>query len=117
MTERLAGQVASVRPSKRLTESPAVLVDSDAGVSANLERILRAARQEGPRAQRVLEVNPEHPLVRKLIELHQAGKTDAAEPLAVLLLDYARIAEGHVDDAAGFSKRLAALMQTAGGAL
>jgi molecular chaperone HtpG len=110
----LAGSVASVRPSRRLTDSPAVLVDSEAGVSANLERILRAARQEGPKAQRILEVNPEHPLVRKLIALHRDGKTDAAEPLGVLLLDYAKIAEGHVDDAAGFSKRLSTLMERAG---
>lgn len=111
---KLSGQVAAVRPSKRLTDSPAVLVDADHGVSANLERILRAARQEGPRASRVLEINPEHPLVRRLVDLHKDGKDDAAEPLAVLLLDYARIAEGHVDDAAGFSKRLGALMERAG---
>ncbi len=110
----LAGTVASVRPSKRLTDSPAVLVDSDWGVSANLERILRAARQEGPKAQRILEVNPEHALVKKLVALHRDGKTDAAEPLARLLLDYAKIAEGQVDDAAGFSKRLSALMEQAG---
>ena len=83
-------------------------------MSANLERILRAARQEGPKAQRILEVNPEHPLVKKLVALHRDGKGDSAEPLARLLLDYAKIAEGQVDDAAGFSKRLSALMEQAG---
>jgi molecular chaperone HtpG len=114
LTELLKGQVAEVRASKRLTESPAVLVDDEHGVSANLERILRAARQDAPRALRVLEVNPEHALVRKLVELHGAGKSKEAEPLAVLLLDYARIAEGHVDDTAGFSRRLGALMEQAG---
>lgn len=110
----LSGSVQSVRPSKRLTESPAVLVDADWGVSANMERILRAARQEGPKASRVLEINPEHALVKKLVALHRDGKSDAAEPLARLLLDYAKIAEGNVDDAAGFSKRLSALMEQAG---
>ncbi len=110
----LVGSVASVRPSGRLTESPAVLVDGDSGVSANMERILRAARQEGPRAQRILEINPEHPIVRKLIALHRDGKAEDAEPLGRLLLDYAKIAEGHVDDAAGFSKRLSSLMERAG---
>jgi molecular chaperone HtpG len=113
----LSGAVASVRPSKRLTDSPAVLVDSDWGVSANLERILRAARQEGPKAQRILEVNPEHAIVKKLVSLHAEGKTEAAEPLARLLLDYAKIAEGQVDDAAGFSKRLSSLMEKAGQSL
>ena len=110
----LGGAVQSVRPSKRLTESPAVLVDSDWGVSANMERILRAARQEGPKAQRILEINPEHALVQRLVGLHRDGKSEQAEPLARLLLDYAKIAEGNVDDASGFAKRLAALMVQAG---
>ncbi|MFZ5475499.1 MAG: molecular chaperone HtpG [Myxococcota bacterium] len=114
LASRLKGEVSTVRPSRRLTDSPAVLVDDESGVSANLERILRAARQQGPKAQRILEVNPEHALVRKLVQLHKEGKAEAAEPLAVLLLDYARIAEGHVDDTAGFSKRLGALMEQAG---
>ena len=99
----LGGAVQSVRPSKRLTESPAVLVDSDWGVSANMERILRAARQEGPKAQRILEINPEHALVQRLVGLHRDGKSEQAEPLARLLLDYAKIAEGNVDDASGFA--------------
>ncbi len=113
----LGGQVQAVRPSRRLTSSPAVLVDADSGVSANLERILRAARQDGPKAARILEVNPEHALVRRLVTLHEQGRGDDATPLAVLLLDYARIAEGHLDDVAGFRDRLAALMAKAGEAL
>ena len=52
--------------------------------------------------------------VKKLVALHHEGRADAAEPLARLLLDYAKIAEGQVDDAAGFSKRLSALMEQAG---
>ena len=113
----LGGNVSSVRPSARLTESPAVLVDSDWGVSANLERILRAARQDGPKAQRILEINPEHTLVKRLVGLHRDGRSEAAEPLALLLLDYAKIAEGTLDDAAGFSKRLSALMESASASL
>jgi molecular chaperone HtpG len=113
----LGGDVSSVRPSKRLTESPAVLVDGDYGVSANMERILRSARQDGPKAQRILEINPEHGLVKKLVALHKDGRSDAAEPLGRLLLDYAKIAEGNVDDAAGFSRRLSALMEQASQAL
>ncbi|MEN9787153.1 MAG: hypothetical protein RLZZ299_2417 [Pseudomonadota bacterium] len=111
--EKLTGQVSEVRASKRLTKSPAVLVDSDWGVSANMERILRASRQDAPRANRVLEVNPEHALVRRLVEAHAAGRSDQAEPLARLLLDYARVAEGTVEDVAGFTERLATVMDRA----
>ncbi len=110
MSTLLAGKVASVRASSRLTESPSVLVDGEGGVSGNMERILRAARQDVPRANRVLEVNPEHPLVKRLISLHADGKTEAAEPLARLLLDHAHLAEGQLDDTVGFASRLQALM-------
>lgn len=115
MREELGGAVSDVRASKRLTESPAVLVDADWGVSANLERILRSARQEGPKAQRVLEINPEHALVRRLSALQAEGRAEDVKPLARLLLDYAQLAEGHVEDAPGFAKRLALLMAKAAG--
>jgi molecular chaperone HtpG len=114
---KLNGQVAEVRASKRLTTSPAVLVDAEWGVSANMERILRATRQEGPKANRILEVNPEHTLVKRLVAAHAAGADADAEPLAVLLLDYARVAEGSLDDVSGFAGRLAALMERAGESL
>ncbi len=111
----LTGQVEDVRTTTRLTDSPAVLVDGEGAVSANMERILRAARQDAPKARRILEVNPEHPLVRKLVVLQTAGATEQAEPVAKLLLDYARIAEGNLEDTAGFAKRLQLLMLQASG--
>lgn len=115
MTTLLTGKVSSVRTSRRLTESPSVLVDSDGGVTGNMERILRAARQDVPRANRILEINPEHPLVQRLIALHTDGKADDAEPLARLLLDHAQLAEGQLDDTIGFAARLQALMLRATG--
>lgn len=110
----LSGQVSEVRASRRLTDSPAVLVDGEKGVSANLERILKSARQDGPKAERILEINPEHPLVRKLVTAQSEGRTEQSEPLARLLLDYAQIAEGTLSDHAGFAKRLSAIMLSAG---
>ena len=116
VAELLAGSVAGVRPSRRLTDSPCVLVD-EGQMSANMERILRATRQGGaPKASRVLEVNPDHGLVKRLVALHQAGNTAEAEPLARLLLDYAQLAEGHVEDVAGLTSRLSAVMLKAAGA-
>ena len=115
LKEELSDAVSGVRPSNRLTDSPAVLVDADYGVSANLERILRSARQDGPKASRILEVNPEHALVKQIAALHEAGKTEEVRELGHLLLDYAQLAEGHVEDAPGFAKRLQALMRRAAG--
>ena len=57
-------------------------------MSANLERILRSANQEiHAGAKRVLELNTKHPLIKNLARLHDAGRTEAAEPLAELLYD------------------------------
>lgn len=115
VAELLAGTVSGVRPSRRLTDSPSVLVD-EGHMSANMERILRATRQGGgPKATRVLEINPEHPLVKRLVVLHGEGNTAEAEPLARLLLDYAQLAEGHVEDVAGLTARLSAVMLKAAG--
>jgi molecular chaperone HtpG len=115
MAELLKEKVAGVRPTSRLAESPSVLVDADWGVSGNMERILRAARQDVPRATRTLEVNPEHPLVKRLVALHEGGHLADAEPLARLLLDHAQLTEGTLDDAVGFAQRLQALMVRAAG--
>jgi molecular chaperone HtpG len=106
-------EVASVRESHRLTDSPAVLVDDESAMSANMERILRAARQDVDAQKRHLELNVRHPLVRDLAALHRAGRSDAAEPLARLLLDDALLLEGTVRDAAGIGRRLRDLLVSA----
>ena len=116
MSTLLVDEVASVRTSARLTESPAALVDDENGMSANMERLLRAARQDVGESKRHLELNPSHPIVRHLAALHEAGRTEAAEPLARLLYDDALLLEGTVKDAAGLARRLSALLEQAAAA-
>jgi molecular chaperone HtpG len=108
--ELLRGEVKEVRASGRLTDSPSVLVDDDAGLGSNLERILRAAHRDVPTSQRVLEINAEHPIVKNLARMRQQGRIAAAEPLAWLLLDHARLAEGEVKDPAAMVTRLQKVM-------
>jgi len=113
MGEILQSDVAEVRASSRLTDSPSVLVDKEGGMGSNMERILKAANQEvGPGAQRVLEINPNHSLVKTLAKLNNDGQT-GLEPFARLLLDHAAIAEGRLDDPQGFASRLQTLMEKA----
>jgi molecular chaperone HtpG len=116
MQELFGDAVASVRPSNRLTDSPAVLVDDAAGMSANMERILRQANQEMGAARRHLELNVKHPLIRDLVTLHSSGASDTAAPIARLLLDDALLMEGTVKDAPGIGRRLQALLQSAAAA-
>jgi molecular chaperone HtpG len=113
MGELLGEEVAEVRLSSRLTDSPSILVDQEGAMSANMARILKAANQEmGPSVKRVLELNPEHAMVKTLAKLNIDGVL-GLEPFARLLLDHAEIAEGRVGDPAGFAGRLEALMQKA----
>jgi len=107
--EALGDRVSDVRVTLRLTESPAcIVVDKDA-MSAHLQRLLRASGQSAPRSAPILELNPQHPLVRRL----QDAPADLGE-WANLLLDQAILAEGgQLDDPARFVKRVNALLLAA----
>ena len=105
--EQLKEQVADVRVSTRLTDSPCCLVAGANALSASMERMLRAMKQEVPHEKRTLEINAAHPLVAKMKELTGEALSDAVE----LLYDQALIAEGSaVPDPGRFTKLLTALM-------
>lgn len=111
----LGESVKDVRSSKRLTESPVCLVADDDDMDVNLERMLRRQGQlDGP-VPRVLELNPTHPIVTKLVERAGAGADDnLLKDAAHLLLDQARIADGEApSDPVAFVKRLASVMEEA----
>lgn len=112
LSELLNKDVAEVRLSKRLTDSPSVLVNQEGSMGANMEQILKSANQEIAESKRVLEINPSHPMVKTLARLNGEGKT-GLQPFAQLLLDHASIAEGKLTDPVGFAKRLQALMEKA----
>ncbi|MEL6341756.1 MAG: molecular chaperone HtpG [Myxococcota bacterium] len=112
MKELLSGDVAGVRLSSRLTDSPSVLVNQEGSMGANMETILKAANQQVFENKRVLELNPGHPMVRTLARLNEEGKT-GLEPFARLLLDHALITEGRLTDPSGFAQRLQSLMEKA----
>ena len=110
LAQLLDGEVKAVRVSGRLTDSPSVLVDDESGLGSNLERILRSANREVPASQRVLEINAEHPIVKNLARMYDQGRTAMVEPLAWLLLDHARLAEGEIKDPAAMVGRLQKVM-------
>jgi molecular chaperone HtpG len=110
----LADRASAVRVTNRLTDSPACLVSSEEGLSTNLERMLKAAGQAVPASKPILEVNPEHPIVRRL-----ADEADAARfaDWSQILFDQATLAEGgSIEDPAAFVRRLNELMLALAGA-
>jgi molecular chaperone HtpG len=101
----LLGKIASARVSGRLTDSPAVLVAGEFGVSLRMGRILKQAGQNNPFATLpILELNPTHALVQRLKE---TGDETAFSELAHVLYDQAMLAEGgDLDDPAIFVRRV-----------
>ena len=104
----LKGQVKDVRVSERLTESAVCLVADESGLDMHLERLLKQHRQIDRATPRILEINPRHPLIRRLIQrIDQDGAAAELEEAACLLLDQARILEGEpLPDPAAFARRL-----------
>jgi len=108
----LGERVKEVRVTLRLTESPACLVADEHDMSAQLQRMLKAAGQKVPLSQPILEVNPAHPLIARLRD-----ESDEARfgDLAAVLFDQSLLAEGgQLEDPAGFVRRLNQLMLALG---
>ena len=104
----LKDQVKDVRASERLTESAVCLVADEGDMDIHLERMLKQHRQLEQVSQRILEINPRHPMIKCLSErLGEKGSGSDLDEAAHLLLDQARILEGeHLPDPVSFAKRL-----------
>lgn len=100
----LGERVKEVRISHRLTTSPACLVADEHEIGAHLERLLKATGQQISGSKPIMELNPEHPIVKRLGEESNAQRFD---DWAHILFDQALLSEGgQPDDPAGFVKRL-----------
>ncbi|MBW8314938.1 MAG: molecular chaperone HtpG, partial [Hydrogenophaga sp.] len=88
LKEALKGKAQDVRVTTRLVDSAACLVVGEGDLSNQLARMLKAAGQQAPATQPILEVNAEHPLVKKL-----EGSAHF-DDLAHILFDQALLAEG-----------------------
>jgi molecular chaperone HtpG len=109
--EVLGDAVKEVKVTTRLTESPACVVPDSSDPMASMRHIFRQMGQEEPELPLILEINPEHEMIKKL-----AGMEDKVllEESAWVLLDSAKLAEGlEPTDKAAFAKRIAELMNRA----
>jgi molecular chaperone HtpG len=116
----LGARVSEVRTTDRLTDSPVCLVLAGAGPHGYVERLLREAGRDVPQSKRILEVNPEHAVVRNLATYVSGGGTPTPEDEArvgewiELLYDQALVAEGApLADPAAFARRLTTLLTAA----
>ncbi|MGX5659739.1 molecular chaperone HtpG [Castellaniella ginsengisoli] len=103
----LGERVKEVRATARLVDSPACVVVDEHELSPHLLRMLKAAGQDAPEVKPILEVNPQHALVKRL----EAQSDESFGDWAELLLDQAMLAEGAaLKDPAAFVKRVNALL-------
>ncbi|XP_051146103.1 heat shock protein 90-5, chloroplastic [Andrographis paniculata] len=103
--QQLGDKVAKVQVSKRLSSSPCVLVSGKFGWSANMERLMRAqtlgdtTSLEFMRGRRILEINPDHPIVKDLnAACKNAPESTDAKRAVELLFDTALISSGFTPD-------------------
>ena len=112
---KLQDVVSEVRVTTRLTDSPVCLVIPQGGLQPHLERILRAAQKDVPEQKRILEINPDHPVIENLRKMLEGAKAvEKVDEWITLLYDQAKIAEGSaIDDPASFNRRITALLEEA----
>ena len=108
LKEALKDVADDVRVTTRLVDSPACLVVQDQAMSLQLSRLLKQAGQPAPSIKPILEVNPEHRLVKRLAD---DGSAVHFNDLAHILFDQALLAEGGMpDDPASYVRRVNALL-------
>ncbi len=100
----LGERVGDVRVSHRLIDSPSVLVLGEHDIALHMQRLLREAGHDVPASPPILEINPAHPLVKRIESEADAARS---EDLGLLLFDEARLAAGdQLDDPGAFVARV-----------
>jgi TNF receptor-associated protein 1 len=113
LKESLGDKVGEVRPSQRLVESPAVVVDADKFMTASMRRIMKAMKQDATEAAPLkhdLEINPAHPIMARLDAMRQKD-APLAVSVAEQILDNARVAAGLLEDPRTMLHRLNQLLE------
>ncbi len=113
LKDKLGDEVESVRLSARLTSSPACLVSQDGDMSPQLQRLIsKMGNSAMPQTKRILEINPNHPLLAKLLTKYSANANDPfIGKFAHLLYGQSLLAEGSpLPDPVEYTKLVTELM-------
>lgn len=110
MTEKLGGKVKAVKLSQRLKNHP-VCITSEGNLSVEMEKVLSAMPNgEGAKAEKVLEINPNHAIYDKLKSLYESDKDKAAD-YADILYSQALLIEGMpIENPVEFSNKICEIM-------
>lgn len=107
LIKALDDKVKEVRVTLRLVDSPACVVVDENEMSPHLQRLLQSAGQQAPVVKPILEINPDHSLIKRI----EQAPDDQFGDWASLLLDQALLADGsQLSDPVGFVKRMNELL-------
>ena len=106
----LGDKVKDVKSSNRLSDSPSCIVADENDPTAQMQEIMRATGQAGmPEIKPILEINPGHKIIKKLVAMRKGKAFDDG---VLLIYEQALLQEGvKLEDPAGFVKRLNRLME------
>jgi molecular chaperone HtpG len=109
----LGEDVKEVRLSKTLTDSPVCLVADEEGMDIQMERLMKAHNKDFAGSPRILEINPDHKLIKGMASQIEAnGDPELLDDAAKMLLDQAQILEGRPPASlTEFAKRMTRLME------
>jgi len=93
LKKELENKISNVVVSDRLTKSPIILIADESGMDINMEKLMKMHNKTMPESKKILEINPNHPMILKLSE--SLSKIDHKK-LSSLLLDQANILDGNV---------------------
>ena len=106
--EALADEVSEVRSSQRLTDSPSCLVLGEQDMAMHMQKLLKQAGHDVPDSKPILEINLDHPLVKRL---RDTGDEAQFADWSRLLVEQAMLSQGgQLDDPTAFVKRLNAIL-------
>ena len=111
----LGDRVTSVRASKRLVESPALILSSDSRFSATLQRVIHNMNEEAPEVKDlILEFNPSHPILKQIFKMRAASANEEGlKDFAEQLFDTAMIAAGLLKDSSSMVQRSYRILERA----
>ena len=112
----LGDAVTEVKASTRLTKSPVCLANPDGNVTSSMDKIMRVVSKDTSIPKKVLEVNPDHPLVRNMLTIYQRDENDPfIDQAANQLFESALLLEGYLTDPHALVGRVQELLTKSSG--
>ncbi len=94
--EQLNGKVKDVKVSKRLISSPVCFVNTNSGATFNMEQLLKGVNQIAPKASRILEINPHHPIFSVIVKVYKKENSiEDLKNISEILFNQALLIEGY----------------------